>query len=271
MRISVIISTYNSPDWLEKVLWGYDCQSADGFEVLVADDGSAEPTTRLIERFKEAGNFPLRHIRHADDGFRKWAIVNRAIIAADGDYLIFTDGDCVPHRDLVATHRAHAERGRFLSGGYCRLPMATSRAISREAITSGAVFSLKWLYRHGYGPSPKWMKIAAPKLGIDRFLNRVTPAKPTFNGNNSSCFASDARAVNGFDTRIRYGGGDREFGYRLVHSGVTSKVIRYSAPCLHLDHPRGYKSAEIRAANMALIEATIREKKTVTGFGIASS
>jgi glycosyltransferase involved in cell wall biosynthesis len=41
--ISVILSTYNAPKWLEKSLWGYAMQSDRDFEVVIADDGSGTP------------------------------------------------------------------------------------------------------------------------------------------------------------------------------------------------------------------------------------
>jgi glycosyltransferase involved in cell wall biosynthesis len=270
MKLSVIISTYNSPDWLEKVLWGYACQSAGGFEIVIADDGSTQSTADLIKTFKNEDKFSLKHVRHDDKGFRKWEIVNKAIIAASGDYLLFTDGDCIPHDRLVETHLALAQKGRFLSGGYCKLPMATSKAIDEVAIRNGDVFKLSWLRKHGYGLNAKWLKFMGLGSPLGMWLDRFSPAARTFNGNNSSCFRSDALAINGFDKRILYGGGDREFGYRLAHSGVLPKVIRYRTLCLHLDHARGYKSIEVRQANMALIEETRLKKRTTTSFGIRS-
>ena len=51
MKISVIMSTYNAESWLEKVLIGFSCQTFTDFEVVVADDGSREPTKQLIDRF----------------------------------------------------------------------------------------------------------------------------------------------------------------------------------------------------------------------------
>ncbi len=269
MKFSVIVSTYNSPKWLEKVFWGYACQSDRNFEIVVADDGSGKETRELIERYCGIDGLDIRHAWHEDDGFRKWEIVNKAIEMAEGEYLVFTDGDCIPHPELVATHRREMEVGRFLSGGYCKLPMETSRVISREDITSGRAFTVSWLRRNGYGFTPKWLKIAAPGSFIVPLLNRFTPAARTFNGNNSSCFRTDALAVNGFDRRILYGGGDREFGYRLENAGIRGKVIRYSTICLHLDHKRGYKSADARARNMALIEESRSERRTATPFGIA--
>ena len=37
MKMSVIVSTYNKPQWLEKVIWGYALQSITDFELLVVD------------------------------------------------------------------------------------------------------------------------------------------------------------------------------------------------------------------------------------------
>jgi len=51
MKVSVVISTYNSPAWLEKVLWGYECQTHKDFEIVIADDGSGDETKQLIDRF----------------------------------------------------------------------------------------------------------------------------------------------------------------------------------------------------------------------------
>lgn len=269
MKISVIISTYNSPEWLEKVFWGYRYQSFSGFEIVIADDGSTDETVDLLKSFGNETRFTVHHVRHEDDGFRKWKIVNKAIAKASGDYLIFTDGDCIPHPNLVETHATKAEPGFFLSGGYCKLPMSTSRKIRENDIRTGDAFRTAWLRKNGYGPTLKSLKLTAPGSMFEGILNRLTPAKKTFNGNNSSCFRADAVRINGFDERILYGGGDREFGYRLQHAGIEPKMIRYSTVCLHLDHERGYKSDEVRRRNLALIEESRREKRVRTEFGIA--
>jgi glycosyltransferase involved in cell wall biosynthesis len=268
MNVSVIISTYNSPDWLTKVLVGYRCQTVSGFEVLIADDGSGEETQAAVSSFDTQGRFTLSHVWQADDGFQKCRILNKAIGAAAKDYLIFTDGDCIPEPGLVASHLKHADRKAFLSGGYCKLPMKTSKRITQEDIETGRIFKLSWLFSNGFGVRDKWLKVAAPGLGLSGFLDRVSPAKKTFNGNNSSCYRDDALAVGGFDERMGYGGEDREFGYRLENAGLKAKVIRYSALCLHLDHPRGYKDETIRLRNEEIIASTKSGKTIFTSHGI---
>ena len=49
MELSIIISTYNAEEWLEKVLIGYNNQTFLNFEMVIADDGSRESTKKLIK------------------------------------------------------------------------------------------------------------------------------------------------------------------------------------------------------------------------------
>ncbi|WP_096084762.1 glycosyltransferase family 2 protein [Agaribacterium haliotis] len=268
MKISVIFTTYNSPAWLEKVLWGFSCQTDKDFEVLVADDGSGDETRAVIERFQQSGEFSLKHIWHKDEGFKKCEILNKAIIASSGDYIIMTDGDCIPRKDFVAVHRQHAQPGHFLSGGYFKLPMGTSRQINREDIQSGRCFNKSWLLKNGVKNSHKLMKLSAGPLRASLF-NALTPTKRTWNGHNASCFKSDMLKVNGFDERMGYGGQDVEFGLRLKNLGLKAKQIRYSAIVIHLDHKRGYATQESIEANRKMRAHTIEAKVISTPVGIS--
>src|SRR5690606_15249762 len=116
LKISVIVSTYNSEAWLEKVLLGYMHQNYKNFEVIIADDGSRESTRELIDRYREIYPVELLHLWHEDKGYRRQEILNVAITKANYDYILMTDGDCIPREDFVAVHARNAQKGRFLSG-----------------------------------------------------------------------------------------------------------------------------------------------------------
>ena len=58
-NISVVISTYNSLEWLKKVIWGYNTQTYRNFEMVIADDGSRQDTFDLIEEMKKEVFFLL--------------------------------------------------------------------------------------------------------------------------------------------------------------------------------------------------------------------
>lgn len=267
MKATVIISTYNSPEWLEKVLWGYQNQSTNYFDIIIADDGSKPETKMLIDRFKE--NYPvyITHLWHEDKGYRRQEILNTAIVKATHDYIIMTDGDCIPRKDFVEIHLELAEKGRFLSGGYCKLPIKTSKVISRKDVESQACFDVDWL-----NSIEKLNFSNTLKLGFSenkrKLLDRITPTKPSFNNCNSSGFKEDMIAINGYDERMKYGGPDREFGERLTNYGVKGKQIRHKAIVIHLDHPRGYKTPESLKRNLQIRKNVRQNNIKQTPFGI---
>src|SRR5687768_16152797 len=190
MRVSVVISTYNSPKWLEKVLWGYECQTYNNFELVIADDGSGDETRDIIENFKKRSSLELIHVWHEDRGFQKSEILNKAIQATTTEYLIFSDGDCIPRKDFVGVHVKNAAPGYFLSGGYFMLPIETSHVITEEHIRSGDAFEVSWLKENGLAGTYKTLKLTS-KGNLQKFLNFVTPAKATWNGHNSSGWKKD--------------------------------------------------------------------------------
>ncbi len=264
---SVIISTYNAIDWLEKTLVGFTMQTYRDFEIIIADDGSKSETKDFIDAFKLKTDISIIHVWHEDNGFQKSEILNKALLACNSDYVIMTDGDCIPRKDFVEQHVKYKEIGYFLSGGYHMLPLSTSKAISNSDIEQENCFDVKWLLERGMPKSFKNNKIDSGALQ-EKFLNFITPTKPTWNGHNASGWKKDILAVNGFDERMQYGGQDRELGERLVNLGIKGKQIRYSAICLHLDHPRGYKNQESISKNRAIRDATKSDKSIFTPYGI---
>jgi glycosyltransferase involved in cell wall biosynthesis len=104
MKVSVIITTYNAEDWLRKVLIGFSVQTETDFEIVIADDGSTLKTKQVIDSFSSQFKNPIVHVWQEDDGFQKSKILNKAILKTKSDYLLFTDGDCIPRKDFVAVH-----------------------------------------------------------------------------------------------------------------------------------------------------------------------
>lgn len=267
MKTSVILTTYNAEAWLEKVIWGLSVQTERDFEIIIADDGSRKETKELLDTLRPMLEMPLIHVWQEDNGFQKSQILNKAIVASNTDYLIFTDGDCIPRKDFVATHLRYREKGYFLSGGYFMLPMGVSKDISKEDILNQDCFDLDWLSSKGLKKTFKASKLMVKGLS-SRILNAVTPTKATWNGHNASGWKKDIVEINGFNQEMQYGGQDRELGERLFNKGIKSKQIRYSAICLHLDHARGYVNEATWQKNFAIREYTQKYKVVRTPTGI---
>ena len=264
--VTVVLSTYEQPRALALTLRGYARQTHSDFELVVADDGSGPETASTVRRAADQG-LDVHHVWHEDRGFRKTEALNRAIVAASGAYLIFSDGDCIPRDDFVATHVRLAEPDRFLSGGYLKLPESVTRAVDETAIDSGHVFDVSWLRRKGYRPGRRASRLTR-SLMLARVLDAITPTRPTWNGHSASTWKEHLLSVNGFDLEMGWGGLDRAVGERLEHAGVHGKQVRHRAVCVHLHHARPYKDLATMEANRAVRDRIRAHRETQAPRGL---
>jgi glycosyltransferase involved in cell wall biosynthesis len=116
MDATIIISFYNKIDWLKLVLAGLKRQSNQNFEVIISDDGSKPEVVQEIKRISSSYPFPVRHNWHEDNGWQKNIILNKSVVEAKSEYLIFIDGDCIPHRHFVREHLNHKTHNTILAG-----------------------------------------------------------------------------------------------------------------------------------------------------------
>lgn len=267
MKASVVISTYNSPVWLEKVLWGYSVQTVADFEIVIADDGSTSSTAEMLKTIIKNTGLKINHVWHKDEGFQKTRILNKAVLATKTDYIIFTDGDCIPRKDFIEAHLNHRQENCFLSGGHFPLSMEISHLITKDNIIFQHCFDLNWLKNKGLKSSFKNIKLTK-KQALSEFMNTITPTKSTWNGGNASAWKKDILALNGFDERMQYGGEDREFGERLINYGIKPKRVRYYAIIIHLEHERGYVNEEAWEKNNNIRKETKASQKIKTEYGL---
>ncbi len=62
MQLSVIATTYNATEWLQKLLWGYAAQTFRDFELIIADDGSKPETAALVQEQSQALGLNVQHV-----------------------------------------------------------------------------------------------------------------------------------------------------------------------------------------------------------------
>jgi glycosyltransferase involved in cell wall biosynthesis len=109
LAFSVVVPTRDRLDVLPEVLDALDAQrGAPEFEIVVVDDGSAEPTRAFLAARR--GPRPLTALSQENRG--PAAARNRGVAAARGERVAFLGDDTVPDPDWLATHaRAHERRG----------------------------------------------------------------------------------------------------------------------------------------------------------------
>jgi glycosyltransferase involved in cell wall biosynthesis len=138
---SVIIPTRNRPQAIERCLDALAVQTMPpgSFEVLVVDDGS-EPKL-VLDPARRAARFELKLIRQKTTG--PAGARNRGVAEARGEFLAFTDDDCLPTptwlEELIAALREHPEA---LVGG------STFNGLKNDIFAETSQLILELVYEH---------------------------------------------------------------------------------------------------------------------------
>jgi GT2 family glycosyltransferase len=248
MKISVVVSAYNNWVALDRTLLGFRCQTHAPVELWVAEDSRFDEVAAVVAKHRAATPWPIRHITQENRGFRKPVMMNRAFADAAGDFVVFTDADCVPRADLLDAYARLARPGLFLAGGsHLSIPEAFHRErLTDDDVVSQRLFEPAWLRAQGIELS-RWRLTRSRPLA--RALDLLT-ARNAMTGANSGAWRADLLRVGGFDETLGYGGEDRNLGLRLNNAGVRGVRARHSLVWVHLDHRRGYVDPALKQANL---------------------
>ncbi len=243
VKFGVVISAYNNWAALRATLRGYARQTRMPDEVWVAEDSEFPEVRQVIDEARPRMPCAIGHLTQADEGFRKCRILNRAIAGSQADYLVFTDADCVPRADVLATFARQARPGEFLSAGsHLNLPQWLHGAgLPLDSIDNQRLFSPDGLRAQGVRlPRLRLLPPDGAGGALARLLDLLSP-RNAFVGNLSGAWRADLLAVAGFDEAMAYGAEDRNLGIRLNHAGVRGRRLRHALVCLHLEHARSWK------------------------------
>lgn len=254
MKVSLIISTYNSPDRLRLCLKSVMRQTRMPDEVIVADDGSGDDTRQLIKRYADKLPCPVIHAWQEDRGFRLAESRNNALRQCHGDYVVFVDGDIIMERHFIEDHVRMAQPGFFVVGSRSKLnPKISKELISRHSIG---------IHPYSPGVRSRINALHMPWLAFyTKHLYRNRPGKGR--GANMAAFMSDLKAVNGFDSDMTgYGLEDTDIILRLRNLGLKRHFAKFRAIEFHLYH----KEEKFDKSNQPLLDRN--RKRTACANGI---
>jgi glycosyltransferase involved in cell wall biosynthesis len=256
VKTAVIVTTYNRPDALAAVLAGYAAQSTQAFELVIADDGSTAETRAVIDEFRARLSQPLQHVWHEDQGFRAAAIRNRALAATGADYIVFSDGDCVPAPDFVSRHQSLAERGCFVAGNRILLSAGFTRRALAAKLPLHAFGSAAWLRAWLSGDVNRLLPLW--RVGDGAWRKSSPQRWEGVKTCNLAVWREDLQRINGLDEAYSgWGLEDSDLAIRLLHAGVKHKSGRFATPVFHLWHAENDRSrlAENRRRLDAILQS----------------
>ncbi|MFC2151878.1 glycosyltransferase [Bacteroidota bacterium] len=266
-QTSIVISIYNNYKFIELVLAGFERQSNENFEILLADDGSKKEVVEKIEDYIKHSSLKIKHVWHEDQGWRKNEILNKAIQKTETDYIIFIDGDCIPHKNFVKEHLLNREQNTILAGRRSNLSKYISDKLTYKNVKKGILEKryafIGLLLKSIIGGTHLENAIYIKNNLIRKKIN--TKDKGVL-GSNFSVYKSDLLEINGFDERYKKPavGEDTDLEFRLRNAGKKVKPVKHLAIQYHLFHSK----LERDKANMEYLNDVVDKKTTYTPYGI---
>jgi len=259
MNIAIIVSTYNRPDTLEKVLEGLLHQTRRPSEIIIADDGSNNDTRDMLEPYLKNKIIRITHVWHKDDGFRLAEIRNKAIIESNSEYLVFLDGDCIPDSHYVEDHLSLAEEGFFFQGKRV--------IVSKNASMDFTFHDIKSMFRLFKHALTSAISNSHHILRIPFFPSYTSSKLSGIRGCNMGFLKKDLLSVNGFNQGFKgWGREDSEIVVRLYNYGIKRKEHPFRAICYHLWHKENTREAI--ESNEQLLDKAMRSNDYYCNTGI---
>jgi glycosyltransferase involved in cell wall biosynthesis len=252
MKLSVIVTLYKNLPFLDMILRGMEKQTDTDFELIVAEDDNAAATVEYLKGQSQGMPYLIRHVSHEDLGFRKNEILNKAVAAANGEFLVFLDGDCIPHREMVKEY-LHLARKGFVSAGRRLL---ISKTLTNKLLETKDLKYLSLFYQARYGSQRLEDGLYLPFYRKGRSNGLM--------GCSWGVFKEQVVAINGFDEDYTsYGvGEDVDIEWRLIRNGNQLQSMKHRAIVYHL-----YHESRFNEANQAAIQANYSMMKTKQELG----
>jgi glycosyltransferase involved in cell wall biosynthesis len=256
-KLGLIINTHNQPEYLARVLNAVSQQSSLPEEVLLADDGSGEETREVLRAWAAKQSFGCEHLWQKNEGFRRSRILNQSIAKAQSDYLVFLDGDTVPHPQFIADHRELAQRGWFVQGHRALVERKAAQYFGLGDFAAARRRALFQWQLSGVKNAFRW----------PRPLRKARTDLRGVRGCNLAIWREDLIRTNGYNEAfVGWGREDSELALRLMNSGVRRLDVRGRALCYHLWHPPASRTR--LPTNDELLEQAKRENAVRCALGL---
>lgn len=249
MRISLIIAYYKNLPALSLIFKALQNQSYKNFEVILAEDDNDEKTIQFVESRKEELLFPVKHLyQEFDNGFRKNQMLNRAIKTAEGEIIVFLDGDSIPHKHFMKEYDSSIKEGVALFGRRVMLSEdLTSKIMHNQNLELLNILNI--------------MRSGSKRIKYSFYIPFLKSYRETgIWGCNWGILKKHLIDINGFDEDyVKAGvGEDVDIEWRLKQNYIKLQSVRFGAIVYHLHHSVNYTGDDVKF-NFALFE----EKKEV--------
>jgi GT2 family glycosyltransferase len=256
MKASIIISVYKNVEMLQLILDSLRYQSMPISEVIISEDGEDARMHQFVASYDWF--CPYQHLTQPDLGWRKNRALNRAVVAASHEWLIFIDGDCILHPRFVEMHMRYATPNRILLGKRVKL----SPSVSQKILGGNIHYPCRWWRLFNSG-----CRYADEGIFVPICLNKQLRSTRHLTGCNMSFSRSAILSINGFDEEYVKPavGEDADIDWRFRAKGYEVVSVRNRAIVYHLYHKESWTEQD---ENLAIMHRNQRNNQVSCLKGI---
>ena len=235
MKATLIISVYKQVEFLKAILHSLRQQTEQDIEVIISEDGEDAKMKEFVDSYPRY--WPILHLTQPDNGWNKEKALNRAVLAAKTDWLIFIDGDCVLHPRFVEMHLHYAAPNRILLGKRVKL----SSIVSQKMLGGDISYPSKWWRLFNKG-----CRYADDGIFVSICLNKQLRSTRHLTGCNMSFSREAIISINGFDEEYVKPavGEDADIDWRFRAKGYEFVSVRNRAIVYHLYHKESWSNQD---------------------------
>ena len=284
--VSVIIASHQDVDTIPRCLEALRCQEGAGPYEVIVGDSSTDGTADLV-----ATRFPDVKVLRSAERLAPGAARNLAIRSASGEIFAFTDADCIPPANWIATiresHRstapaiggvvANANPASYVGWGYyfCKFSLwmpGTVRA-SRHEVPTTCLSVKRWAWE-AFGPFREtgyssdtdfnWRMAQAGHAVLLEPSMRVAHVNIERFAEFASKLYEHARAFARVRVRLRNFSRRRRFAYVLLSPLLP--VLLFTRTLARVANGGVYVREFVRAAPIVLVGYAIWSAGEVCGY-----
>ncbi|CAK6686949.1 glycosyltransferase [Synechococcus sp. CBW1107] len=243
--ITLCITSYNNSEDVCRVIYCLKKQQELLAQVLICDDGSTLSHQKNIrEALTQHISIPWEYLWHHDRGWRLAEARNLGISKSVGDYIIFIDGDCIPHPKFVKDYAVLAKDKEVLIGQRVHVKNQYRDFPFYATLYDRLLFmSLRRFKktRNCIRNPLETGSLIGPLASLSSPLDIASLGL----GCNHGYWRKDALMIKGYDQLfVSWGPEDSDFVFRLMSVGVRARILKRRCLVYHLDH--GIKSNHSR-------------------------
>lgn len=265
MKASLIVYIKNNAKTLPLLVEALKQQTEKDFEVIFAQDGCNEQVIKILREIEEEQTLSITHLFHEEESYKREAMLNRAIVEAKSDYLIFIEEGAIPHHKFIEEHIRLSRYGKVVAAKTVELSNELFSDVTLQMVSSKRVHT----YMLGKAIRGK-VKNSTELFRITNGFMRHFMLSDVWQGLSSANFSlykEDILSVNGFDERfdVKSEESDFDLEVRLMQQGVFTKEERQIATLYKISSINPIKTSPIATS---ILEELNVKNQSWTPYGI---